>query len=121
MKGIKLSPLLLALAMFGAPAAVSATPVTAPAPQDVHQLGAVVHLNLTILPQAVVGVRASERGAPELLVRGNAGVPLGQSVAGFLVRDSRGERSLADAASLQSAIAESRRAGEREIDVTVIF
>ncbi|MBV8299163.1 MAG: hypothetical protein JO083_06455 [Candidatus Eremiobacteraeota bacterium] len=121
MNGFKLSPLLLAMAAFGAPAAVSATPVTPPAPPDAHQLGAVVHLNLTILPQAVVGVRTSERGAPELLVRGNAGVPLSQSVAGFLVRDSRGERSLADAASLQSAIAESRRAGEREIDVTVIF
>jgi hypothetical protein len=78
-------------------------------------------ISLTIAPSAVVGVRSNQRNAAQLVASANGGSAIDDMGVSYTVRDSRGERVLVTLPSAQAAIAESRRCGERDIDVTLVF
>ena len=107
-------PLLMAAAFILLPA-------TAGAEGQERHLSATVPVSLTVLESATIGIRSQARGGPTLEARNDAGSTFAAGDVDFWIRDSRGERRYHDAVDLDRALQECARAGEHEVDLTLIF
>ena len=112
--GFKLWSLLAAAVVLFSPAAAFAQ-------DSSRQLSATVHVGLTILPSVTVGTRARLRGGSDLFVGDFAGDPMASSEFSVVYRDARGERVLRDQGQVAAALEQSAKAGDREVEITLVF
>ena len=84
-------------------------------------LSTTAKISLTIESSVVLRMGTNQRGAPQLTATANGGLTLDDVGVSYTVRDSRGEREFNTARTLQAALADAQRRGEREIDVTIVF
>lgn len=84
-------------------------------------LSATVHVSLTIVAGAQVGLTLSQRSGAALSLQDLRGLPMDDTGMEFTIRDSRGERRFVEPRSLSLALGEVQRSGERNVEVTLIF
>ena len=78
-------------------------------------------ISLTIVPSVVLRTSTNARGVQQLGATANGGLTLDEIGVNYTIRDSRGQRDFVTFRTLQAALADAQRRGERDIEVSIAF